>query len=99
MSNHTPGPWRVEHSTAKGYLYMSYLYSDEHHIISVGGSSISKGENKANARLIAAAPDLLAACEAVWQSCDREGRIMLPSNGTTITALRAAIAKAKGTTP
>lgn len=51
-------------------------------------------EDLANAQLIAAAPDLLAACERLlewtnWQPC--EGKQLADQN-----AARAAIAKAKG---
>lgn len=56
----------------------------------------------ANARLIAAAPDLLAACEAVLADCTRvPGRIYngpgLEPRYETMEFLRAAIAKATGT--
>lgn len=58
MSNHTPGPW--------------YFNDDfnEHQVFSDQGAYnliadvVSRGEDtEANARLIAAAPDLLIACE------------------------------------
>lgn len=91
MSSHTPGPWNVnrkrigtiEHTDPSGLVDTVAFTSGD-----------TSGSPSANARLIAAAPDLLEACEAVWQSCDSEGRIMLPANGITITNLRAAIAKA-----
>lgn len=93
MSNHTPGPWNVsrkklgtiEHTDPSGLVDTVAFTSGD-----------TSGSPSANARLIAAAPDLLAACEVVWDSCDAEGRIMLPANGKTITELRSAIAKAKG---
>ncbi len=59
MSTHTPGPWEYKPSESRG---------DEHHI---GNSQYfpiftvvcGTPEARANARLIAAAPDLLEACK------------------------------------
>ena len=48
---------------------------------------------EANARLIAAAPDLLAAAEAVLTTYDA-GALHLPD---AITALQEAVARARGT--
>jgi len=56
-------------------------------------------ERLANARLIAAAPDLLAALEATYASATEAGGLggaYLTVSGDTIRAARAAIAKAKG---
>lgn len=75
MMGHTPGPWRlvddaqgpcmVMHPTADGVAIASL--ADAFHplkgFVQIG--SPGAPERTANARLIAAAPDLLAACEAV----------------------------------
>jgi hypothetical protein len=54
MSKHTPGPWKVS--------CVGYGARIEPNIAWVGyGSSYPKEEHKANAQLIAAAPDLLEA--------------------------------------
>lgn len=62
-----------------------------------GSQVIDVDEARANARLIAAAPDLLAALEAAI--CDHfdfeDGRL----SGNTVATIRAAIAKAKRVTP
>ncbi len=54
--------------------------------------------NDANARLIAAAPDLLAACQALVANNDalREGKLLPePEEGSPVALARAAIAKTK----
>lgn len=65
MSKHTPGPWRVvEHSWSD-----TGIYSDKHHIahLSIEGVATERNQSEleasmgANAKLIAAAPDLLEA--------------------------------------
>ncbi len=53
---HTPGPWKI--LVPDG----SMIVANGHHIASVAmGGPIDGPEDRANARLIAAAPDLLAA--------------------------------------
>jgi len=91
--NHTPGPWRKT---------TGFVADGEHRVIAQYTGSresllrwVTPGstEAEANGRLIAAAPDLLAACEAALQwavnGCDDES---LPF----IKMLRAAVAKATG---
>ncbi len=55
-SKHTPGPWAIDQGT---------IISDESRFIAGMEMPFSGlvGEDAANARLIAAAPDLLAVCE------------------------------------
>ena len=52
MSNHTPGPWKVNHGSV-------YTIDDK----PITGSFAT--EREANARLIAAAPELLEALEDI----------------------------------
>ena len=81
---HTPGPWKYGPAD-DGYLYV--YDADGHAICQIG---MADGVF-ANARLITAAPDLLAACE--WSlSMMAGGR---PEED--IAHLRAAIKKARGT--
>lgn len=89
MSEHTPGPWAYEN-----YRGTVHVFVDNE-----GGTpSICKlvGNDKdANARLIAAAPDLLEALEDLFCVADEayegDGKFAWnPSNA------RAAIAKARG---
>ena len=90
MGEHTPGPW----------VQNSLMVSEANQPINVGRDICHCGmgmrrdpfESEANARLIAASPDLLAACEFALECLvdwDRE-------NGEAGDMLRTAIAKAKG---
>lgn len=94
MSAHTPGPWVV--SNKGGMLNVSAPASGG----ALASLGIPKGEERfANARLIAAAPDLLAACEAVVSLLAVEG-LKSPTVEVARAAVRkelhAAIAKAVG---
>ena len=66
-AKHTPGPWIADgaeriQGTAEQHRYdIARLCPVPFHIVKGDGSVI----RRANARLIAAAPDLLAACEAI----------------------------------
>ena len=61
---HTPGPWeRCALHVAKGNIVVASCYKDND--TSVMQRPKGNGECLANARLIAAAPDLLEACKAV----------------------------------
>jgi hypothetical protein len=91
MSKHTPGPWY--HT---GLEFNDVRDSDDElvavaHHLRVGQPKRSGQEAKANARLIATAPDLLAVLQEL---IDIEG----PQPGTAAWAdkARAAIAKATG---
>jgi len=79
MSKHTPGPWRV---IGLG----SAIYQVEEHTETASFSSFSE-HSEANARLIAAAPDLLLALAQMMDG------YKLPS---VRKQARAAIAKATG---
>ncbi len=95
MSAHTPGPW-----------FAKRMRNDNGNfdIDSVGGYFVAKsiggldvGEEEANARLIAAAPELLAALQRAYMALIG----YLPGHRNAITdaaidAARAAIAKAEG---
>ncbi len=86
---HTPGPWEV-HELADGP-------SKTIGPLGVFVAQTIGGNDTANARLIAAAPDLLAACKETLQCCDainQDDADLLPSD--TISQIEAAIAKAEG---
>ena len=84
-AKHTPGPWRVENPEQFG----RDIYAGRVQVASTFYIGISHEEEGANARLIAAVPDLLAALEQIaaisWVIPAEIGRIA-----------RAAIAKATG---
>ena len=81
QTRHTPGPWRWEPS--------------HHSVVQPNGDNVLVGPSyKANARLIAAAPDLLEAAELARATVERLNRHG-SANGT-LDVLSAAIAKATG---
>lgn len=101
-ANHTPGPWE--------YLYAGKC-NEPHTVMgpasgdgsrtSIAHSAWTRPCDEANMRLIAAAPDLLAACEASLALLTKygEGRFAcaaFESERKLIHQLRTAIAKAKG---
>lgn len=101
MSTHTPGPWQVEMPIERRY----YAAGDAAYIRKTGmeynvASCSAFSENfEANARLIAAAPNMLAALqEAALASatlCARGHEVTCDCGGDIV---RAAIAKATGST-
>lgn len=90
-TKHTPGPWHVDDddgtilSEDGSEVFASHCSGDWHYIAAL----------PADRRLIAAAPDLLAACEAALQAMDA----IDVGTSWISDALRAAIAKAKGEKP
>lgn len=114
MNKHTPGPWSCERdpchfdtlSTVVGGDNSARKGISRQMIVDVGGWAEWR-EQEANARLIAAAPELLAACKAVadwWH--EHEYDTVLGDDGIEISVYdsepkmvklaRAAIAKAEG---
>ncbi len=91
-SKHTPGPWVVDGSVGMMKLDV-YAFAGQVRIamIDCEYADMDEAEVEANAMLIAAAPDLLAALQAII-SHDRH---LLP-NPWRIEAAISAIAKATG---
>ena len=94
-TKHTPGPWIVDRgTTSQGDLFIHVADESVRGwtcVASVHGE-IPEGA-VGNARLIAAAPDLLAACEAIAALSDGQGQQnMLEVAGQA----RAALALARG---
>lgn len=86
-TKHTPGPWTILGADYAEGAHVSIVPPNAAQV-----ASVKKFDNwQANARLIAAAPDLLAACIGALQSADEMG-IECPGADD----LRAAIAKATG---
>jgi hypothetical protein len=113
MAGHTPGPWSVgpTHHESEGKSWL--FYSDQTHILAPNGLTdvaiveAGEEEGQANARLIAAAPDLLAACEcalylgeiAVRNGLEGFGKAdedEIVADHVILKAIRQAITKAKG---
>lgn len=92
-TTHTPGPW-VDSITMgrseKGVVAEAFAWMGRGPVI-VATRAVREGEHMHNARLIAAAPDLLEALEEISRKY---------SNGASADAIariaRAALAKARG---
>ena len=102
---HTPGPWEIHKDL--GEPVPQYIYgADTTYVCAI--KRVGRQPNSpdvidtfnANARLIAAAPDLLAACKLAlpWISAciDFTGCTAKDPYGADLEELRAAIAKAEG---
>ena len=91
---HTPGPWKITRYAAL------HVETEGHRgICSCGYTNSTKDiddENKANARLIAAAPDMLAALQDVAKSYQQLFDVMPVAWQTLDDIVTAAIAKATG---
>ena len=103
MSKHTPGPWVVVGSRTK-YVEARLVGSLMQEVAACGPTLADEGygqQQEANARLIAAAPDLLEALRgmfAMWRSvCGAQG--WEPEHLAEAVRAQAAIAKATGEQP
>lgn len=115
MAEPSSGTWTIDgeldgsaYSLHTSPLYQAAVYADNAVIADVRLSDYTDKrtpeEARANARLIAAAPDLLAACEAAAQSLAADEEILIDwdPNGfdaQLLAQLRAAIAKARPDQP
>lgn len=92
QSNHAPGPWSASpYSSVVGSL----ISSGSRPVGAAFPQSVT-AEALANARLIAAAPELLAALKWLYE-LNATGVFTLPdSDYAAITSAAAAIAKAEG---
>lgn len=105
MATHTPGPWRVASQTLVicDSASIAYAAADRVQIFSKGAPA---GEAEANARLIAAAPDLLQACRDALMELRFQGHQLgakFPDVASVrfyvrIAALERAILNAEGGT-
>ena len=109
MSAHTPGPWAI---ATRGAIEIATLHgvyrrpSEDGlgqgwvYVVADKGRdwrAMEDGEQEANARLIAAAPDLLAAVTMIRDAdddCRHDGLPTIP--GPARAVIDAAIAKAEG---
>ena len=87
LDKHTPGPWSV----GSGSRILSH---GPIVIAETWPTHPDAAANRANCRLVAAAPELLAACEAfveAWEKC-----LQLEKTDVALQMAKAAIAKVKG---
>ena len=87
-SQHTPGPWKVR---IHGNFQQSILDSIGTRILAMVDNT--DNQDKANAHLIAAAPELLEACKAALDYA--EGNVKHVGEIETRKILNSAIAKAE----
>jgi hypothetical protein len=94
MSKHTPGPWRIAPASdyADGSLNVD---ADTRGYVCLAGFR-DDPEARANARLIAAAPDLLEACKRILADIDSNATLAFEIDGDALEALDSAITKAEG---
>lgn len=93
-AKHTPGPWQSTKCKAvvKSADYWAIIEEgDESAAWAIAEIDCDREAAEANAKLIAAAPELLAACEAAFSDYQSD-----TFQQPTEALLRAAIAKAKG---
>lgn len=107
-AKHTPGPWMSILSNVHGPCGVCVACAGEAAVYADESYRIEEDEAMANARLIAAAPKLLEACEAEedvdthWSECDEcddDGSCCETQEGLIVKARdlrRAAIAAARG---
>ena len=100
-AKHTPGPWQASDCDFRGVYAEggAALVATCHTTSLPEGSQANRTDvTRANARLIAAAPELLAACEAVLHQLERgEASELDPSDLLwCASCLRGSIAKARG---
>jgi hypothetical protein len=96
---HTQGPWTVG-GTFKNGCIIAAPGKRASQIVAIVESCIGYDpdptpESQANARLIAAAPDLLAACQAALKVMCVDGENDLEEWNVTLSKIEAAIAKAE----
>lgn len=96
MSNHTPGPWRVTRDHTPGQLGVNERIRDKHNWV-ICNLHVNAD---ANGRLIAAAPDMLAALQGIEHTIHKlDGKTGHHATNAFYDILqeaRAAIAKAQG---
>jgi hypothetical protein len=94
MSEHTPGPWEWEKDDL-GIWISAVAYPQP--IAKMG--TFEHFPQEANARLIAAAPDMLTALQAASDLFTITDNIVDPDARDVMRMVRAVIAKAEGRTP
>lgn len=109
-TKHTPGPWREVVNCADYEAFPTLIYAGSSFVAQVATDQLTvESRDEANARLIAAAPDLLTTIEGLLAHCagtnaafygsgkSKDLRAAFTGQKELMQAARAAIAKAKGT--
>lgn len=102
MNKHTPGPWFVDHKSP--FLVRAGDDIDGRHIAHIGPANYTPrfDVDELNAKLIAAAPDLLEAAQLALQIAESwihdqlDGTSSIDGALLHLDPVRAAIARARG---
>lgn len=92
-AKHTPGPWKAYRFSDKGGVARIAIVGAQPSSLIVAKTCAAEGEDEANARLIAAAPELLEALRGLLQA---ESPDYVQSWGIAREQALAAVAKATG---
>ncbi len=95
QTSHAPGQWVVKSLS----VYTDYGAGHRHKVADTRQPLFTRECQEANARLIAAAPDLLAALEALVGEADLGEVDLDDDDRAKLEQARAAIAKATGGQP
>jgi hypothetical protein len=98
MTTHTPAPWKVHETelTLDVRADDQFLTVAQRFWASIGTGAEAVAEARADARLIAAAPDLLAVAKAFVEMYAGLDDAIGPTVNAKVRAARAAVAKAEG---
>lgn len=99
MSQHTPGPWKAAAWQTTDFHIKSdwpgFADDQQHLVATVPANREGPARTRANAALIASAPELLTACRALLDDIDSEGDV-LQFHHSLIDAIRKAVDRAEG---
>jgi hypothetical protein len=96
-AKYTPGPWHLQGIDGQGAHYIHASNGAEYTPVAVCPVGLlDSGEQMANSRLIAAAPELLAALERVMACPAMNEKMASPETLKAYDDARDAIAKARG---
>lgn len=97
MSAHTVGPWfTARNGFSTVYIEARIGGGMLQEVAACGPTAEGPDQQEANARLIAAAPDLLDQLSALLAMCERQTDFNDDGDGAMFERARAAIAKATG---
>jgi hypothetical protein len=97
MGTHTPGPWAITREDhAHAIVSEEFVIADVFTFQPDCAGVRTDAEGEANARLIASAPDLLDALQAVVNDLEMWPGEKNPEFFESMKAARTALAKAKG---
>lgn len=94
-NKYTPGPWQVESASIRGETLEYFVRVDGADVAIASDISSENGSpSKANAQLIAAAPDLYAVLSELEESCEYWSEYDVPLG--IVDRIKAALSKARG---